>query len=163
MLGMLFRRAQATVDHAVGQVLIRTIVAIPFIIAAGFGTAALSMRLNREYGAETGSLILAVGFVALGLLTALVVYLRSSEAPNASEEPAADSASPETGANSDQTESFSTVDRELLTAALTSAAPLAMPALMRMLLRNLPLLAAVAAAVFVVSRDNDPGIPEPGE
>jgi hypothetical protein len=34
---------------------------------------------------------------------------------------------------------------------------------MRMFLRNLPLVAAVAAAVFVISRDNGPGIPEPGE
>jgi hypothetical protein len=162
MLGMLFRRAQATVDHAVGQALMRAVVAIPFLIAAGFGTAALSMRLNREFGAETGSLILAFGFVLLGLLTALIVYLRSTEAQNARDEPADTNGSAEAVGDADPT-LISGVDRELIAAALTSAAPLAVPAIMRMFLRNLPLVAAVAAAVFVISRDNGPGIPEPGE
>ena len=59
MFRMLFRRAQATVDRAIDGLMLRVIVAIPFLIAAGFGTAALAIWLNREYGPETGSLILA--------------------------------------------------------------------------------------------------------
>ena len=56
MFRMLFRRAQATVDRAIDGLMLRVIVAIPFLIAAGFGTAALAIWLNREYGPETGSL-----------------------------------------------------------------------------------------------------------
>ena len=67
MFGMLFRRAQATVDRAIDGLVTRAIVAIPFLVAGGFGTAALALRLNREFGAETASLIMAGGFVGLGL------------------------------------------------------------------------------------------------
>jgi hypothetical protein len=77
MLGSLFRRAQATVDNAIDDVVNRALVAIPFLIAAGFGTAALSMGLNREFGAETGSLILAGAFVVIGGLAALIVHSRT--------------------------------------------------------------------------------------
>ena len=38
MLGSLFRRAQATVDNAIEHLVSRALVAIPFLIAAGFGT-----------------------------------------------------------------------------------------------------------------------------
>jgi hypothetical protein len=153
MFGSLFRRAQATVDRAIDGLITRAIVAIPFLIAGGFGTAALAMRLNREYGAETGSLILAGGFVGLGLLVALVVRVRS-EAPtegetSAEETPASE---PAAAASADAPDLLG-ADRELIMAALTSAAPIALPAIVRTVGRNLPLLAAVAAAVFIISRD----------
>ena len=83
MLGSLFRRAQATVDNAIDNVVNRALVAIPFIIAAGFGTAALSMRLNREFGPETGSMILAGGFILLGLIVALIVHSRAAKTAEA--------------------------------------------------------------------------------
>lgn len=153
MFGSLFRRAQATVDRAIDGLITRAIVAIPFLIAGGFGTAALAMRLNREYGPETGSLILAGGFVGLGLLVALVVRVRS-EAPtegetSAEETPASE---PAAAASADAPDLLG-ADRELIMAALTSAAPIALPAIVRTVGRNLPLLAAVAAAVFIISRD----------
>ena len=52
-------------------------------------------------------------------------------------------------------------------AALTSAAPLAIPAIVRTIGRNLPLVAAVAAAVLIIARDgqgrsSSTGL-EPGE
>lgn len=161
MFGFLFRRAQATVDRAVDHIVHRIIIAIPFLIAGGFGTAALALRLNREYGPEITSLILAGGFAALGLLAVLAYH--SSEAPSetagATEEPAQASAS--AGA---QGPDLSNTDRELIMAALTSAAPLALPALVRTVGRNLPLLAAVAAAAFIISRDGHSGAAlEPGE
>ena len=165
MLGSLFRRAQATVDSAIEQVVNRAIVAIPFLIAAGFGTAALSMRLNREFGAETGSLILAGGFLVLGIFTALFVYARSDSPAEA----AADAAeSAERTAEEAADPAMANVDRELLMAALTTAAPIALPGLLRALVRNLPIVAAIAAAGFVMSRGMDsdalePGALEPGE
>ena len=166
MFGFLFRRAQATVDRAVDNIVHRIIIAIPFLIAGGFGTAALTLWLNREYGAETASLILAGGFVALGLVAWLVFRPRTEAAPESSgaaEEPAQASA-----AASTEGPDFSNTDRELIMAALTSAAPIALPAIVRTIGRNLPLVAAVAAAAFIISRDGQsgsalqPGL-EPGE
>lgn len=160
MLGSLFRRAQATVDNAIDQVVNRALVAIPFLVAAGFGTAALSMRLNREFGAETGSLILAGGFILIGLLVALIIHSRAtksvetvSEAADTAEQTADDVADP----------ALANVDRELLMAALTTAAPMALPGLARVLMRNLPIVAAVAAAAFIMSRSTETDVLEPGE
>jgi hypothetical protein len=150
MFGSLFRRAQATVDNAIDSVVNRAIVTIPFLVAAGFGTAALAMRLNREFGAETGSVILAFGFVGVGLLAALIVHGRRSRPAEVVEE-AAESA--ERTAEAATEPGISDVDRELVMAALTTAAPLALPAILRALGRNLPLVAAIAAAGFVMTRD----------
>lgn len=150
MLGSLFRRAQATLDGAIEQMVNRAIVAIPFLVAAGFGTAALAMRLNREFGAETGSLILAVVFCALGLFAALLVNGRSEKPAEAAEETAQ---STEQAVEEAADGGMAAVDRELMMAALTTAAPLALPAILRTLGRNLPLVAAIAAAGFVMTRD----------
>jgi biotin carboxylase len=160
MLGSLFRRAQATVDNAIEHLVSRALVAIPFLIAAGFGTAALSMRLNREFGPETGSMILAAGFVVIGLIVAMAVNSRSAkpdEVVNEADETverASDDASDPAMAN---------VDRELLMAALTTAAPMALPGLLRVVMRNLPIVAAVAAAAFIMTRSNETDVLEPGE
>lgn len=163
MFGFLFRRAQATVDRAVDGLVHRIIIAIPFLIAGGFGTAALALWLNREFGPETGSLILAGGFAALGLVAALILRTRSeapAEGDGATEEAAAQ-ASATAGAEGPD---LSSTDHELIMAALTSAAPVAIPALVRTVGRNLPLLAAVAAAAFIISRDGQNGAAlEPGE
>ena len=122
----------------------------------------MALRLNREYGPETASLILAGGFAALGLLAMLAVRTRSeapSEAHGSSEEPAQTSASAAA-----EGPDLSKTDRELIMAALTSAAPIALPAIIRTVGRNLPLLAAVAAAAFIISRDGQSGAAlEPGE
>lgn len=160
MLGSLFRRAQATVDNAIDHAVNRALVAIPFIVAAGFGTAALSMRLNREFGAETGSLILAGGFMVVGLLVALIVHSR----PANPAEPVTEAAeTADRAADEAADPALANVDRELLMAALTTAAPLALPALLRALGRNLPIVAAVAAAGFIMSRNPEPDVLEPGE
>lgn len=164
MFGMLFRRAQATVDRAIEGVVNRAIVAIPFLVAAGFITAALTIRLNREFGPETGAMILAGGFAAIGLVAALIVHVRKEAPAENGETPeGAPAADPEVAAADAETD-LTGADRELLMAALTSAAPIAVPALVRTIGRNLPLVAAVAAAAFIISRDNGgSGALEPGE
>lgn len=154
MFRMLFRRAQATVDRAIDGLMLRVIVAIPFLIAAGFGTAALAIWLNREYGPETGSLILAGGFAALGVIIALIVRARSEVPAEGQGSPDAETTSAPESAEAAGAQDFSGVDRELIMAALTSAAPLAIPAIVRTIGRNLPLVAAVAAAVLIISRDD---------
>ena len=153
MFRMLFRRAQATLDRTIEGMVNRAIVVVPFLIAGGFGTAALAIRLNRDYGPETGSLILGGAFAALGLVAALAVRARS-ESLVEGEGPLDTAAAPELEADAAaaDTTDFAKADRELLVAALTSAAPFAVPALVRTVGRNLPLLAALAAAAFVIAR-----------
>lgn len=160
MLGSLFRRAQATVDNAIDHAVNRALVVIPFLIAAGFGTAALSMRLNREFGAETGSLILAGGFVLVGVVVALIVHSHSSKPTEAAAEAAE---TVERDAEQAADPSMANVDRELLMAALTTAAPIALPGLLRAVMRNLPIVAAIAAAGFIMSRSYETDVLEPGE
>jgi hypothetical protein len=162
MFGFLFRRAQATVDHAVESIVHRIIIAIPFLIAGGFGTAALALRLNREFGPEITSLILAGGFAALGLI-AVLAFREHPQAPPESER-LSEEAPTQASATAGQEPGFTSTDRDLIMAALTSAAPIAIPAVVRTVGRNLPLLAAVAAAAFIISRDgqSDTAL-EPGE
>jgi hypothetical protein len=145
MFSALFRRAQATVDNAIDDVLNRILIVTPFLIAIGFATAALGLRLTREFGAEVANLFLAGLFVALGLIVALVVHLRKS--PPLADEPSAEAA--ETDVNNDDA-AMRAVDRELLSAVLTSATPLVLPRFLPMLMRNLPLLAVIVASLFIL-------------
>ncbi len=73
MFAALFNRAQATVDNAIGQAINRAIVAVPFVIAGAFATAALTIRLTRILGDEYGYLAIAGIFVIVGLVAALVM------------------------------------------------------------------------------------------
>jgi hypothetical protein len=167
MFGALFRRAEATVDNAISALVLRLLVVAPFVVAAGFATAAASIYLNRELGAQAGYLVMASVFAIFGLLAAAFVAARPGS-PTAEDQQAV-SAGPAddagTATNS-QPPSLAPVDRELLTTALAAVGPAALPALARGIAKNLPLVAAVAVAAFVLSRDSkDDGgsMPAPAE
>lgn len=153
MFAALMNRAQATVDNAIGQVFNRALIAIPFILAGAFATAALAFRLVREFGPETANLMLAGLFLVLGLVGAVVFRTRPAVAT------AADEPLPEALAGSEDassTKPLDAPDRELLMAAFTSAAPIAVPALLRTIIRNLPLVLAILSALFVLTRPAEP-------
>ncbi|MEQ1653656.1 MAG: hypothetical protein ABL897_14300, partial [Hyphomicrobium sp.] len=80
MFSALIRRAQVSVDHAIVGVVNRAIIAIPFVVAGGFATAALALRLTREYGPEMANVILAGVFAVIGLVALLVVNRRQPAA-----------------------------------------------------------------------------------
>lgn len=157
MFATLFKHAQASVGNAIGQVVNRVIIAIPFLVALGFATAALYLRLELTHGAETASLILAGTFVLAGTAT-LLVFGRAPEAGQVSghEAQPAEQASPDIEAETlnRTAQEMSQADRELLMAALSSAAPIALPAIVRGLLRNLPLVAVIVAALIVFLSDS---------
>ncbi len=152
MFAAIMRRAQVTVDHAVDQVVNKAIVAIPFVIAAAFGTAALAFRLVREYGPETANVILAILFVAIGLIAALIVNYKQSSAAGPDSVAAAEAA--ETASPGAEQSSMSDTDKDLLKAALTSAAPLALPRILRLIARNLPLVLSILAALFILMQSS---------
>lgn len=153
MFDALFRHAQATVEQTVGQVIARVVTAIPFVVAAAFGVAALSLRLTRVYGAETAMTMMAAGFAILGLLMALYLTLtRRSAVPTADAAQSAAQPREDSAATPAGEKRISEAEWELTLAALTVALPAALPALIRLAMRNVPLLAVVAGIIYVFTR-----------
>ena len=72
MFQALMQKAQGAVDAVVGKVLTRAAVAIPIVIAAGFGIAALTVKLSQAYGPALSYTMMAGLFVAISGLTAVV-------------------------------------------------------------------------------------------
>lgn len=58
----------------------RAVVAVPFIAAAGFATAALTLFLIDQYGAQMAYWLLAGGFTLIGVIGAAIVSLKEQEA-----------------------------------------------------------------------------------
>ena len=171
MLNALFHRAQATVDNAIGQAVNKAVVALPFVVALGFATAALTERMTREFGTEQGYLAVAGVFALLGLIMSLAALRPRKATPQSVAGDAPDPATAAPDAGEPRTP-MSPADRELITAALTTTAPIALPALFSALVRNLPLVAAIAAVLYVLTRpasstnayqSQDFASPEPAE
>ena len=79
MFQALMQKAQGAVDAVVGKVLTRAAVAIPIVIAAGFGIAALTVKLSQAYGPALSYTMMAGLFVAISGLTAVVRSRSESE------------------------------------------------------------------------------------
>jgi hypothetical protein len=54
-------------------------VALPFIVALGFATAALSLDLAARFGASNAFWIMAAGFCTIGIIAGVVVSQRERE------------------------------------------------------------------------------------
>lgn len=150
MFASLFKRAEQSVDSAIGDLGNRIIITIPFLVAMGFGAASLTLYLDRLYGSELGTLLVAIAFCLLGLIIAIVVRVRrnlSASNSNAKD----DAASPEENLTSRPQSMF---DDETVMAVMSSAAPIVIPAMIRTGLKNWPVLLAAAAGLYVASRSN---------
>lgn len=153
MLQSLFRRAEASVDNAIAGVLGRVLIAIPFIAAAAFATASATIYLNSELGPAGGTFAMAVLFVVIGGVTAWIVSSRMQQPASAAAASVASSA-PRPDAVDATAPMIDSADKELLGDVAKSLVPLAIPAVLRLAVRNLPLIAAAAAASFILSRRN---------
>ena len=157
MFRALFRQAQASVEASVTHVLERVIVAIPFLLAAGFGTAALTLYLMKSYGAEMATLIMAAIFALVGLVVMGAVNASTSREGDAAEGASSTGGSSDAppGSGTQQGSGpFAEADRDMLMAGLTALGPVALPHILRLAVRHLPIIAAVAAAAYVVSRQS---------
>ena len=147
MFQALVQKAEGAVGSAVNKVASRAAVAVPLVIAAGFGIAALTVTLTQAYGAGLSYTIMAGLFVAIGGITALWVSRNEPDAAPQPEEPATSLA--------EDVAEFATplFDRETIVPLLATAGPIALPALLRLGARNLPLLViAVIVALFYFGR-----------
>lgn len=150
MFAALFKRAEQSVDSAIGDLGNRIVITIPFLVALGFAAASLTLYVNRIYGPELGNLIVAGAFCVLGLIVALVVKIRRQQA-NASEATSTNEAAPaEEQAATTGTQSI--FDDEAVMTVVSSAAPIIIPAMVRTGLKNWPILLAAAAGLYVASR-----------
>lgn len=168
IFGSVIRRAEAAVDNILEQAMARVAVAALLIIAGGFATAALTTYLTARYGVGPGYLIMAGLFATLGLIAAVYVSVRTpASAEAAAEAQAKSEATPALGEEQPAAAlPFSEAERELVTSALTSAVPIALPAFVRMLLRNIPLVVLILVIGYIFSRKETgavaPAKAEPG-
>lgn len=162
MFGALFRRLHATIDGVIGQLVSRAITALPFLAALVFAIVSLYLWLNRTLGPELGSLVLAAIFAVIGAIIA--VATSSPVVAPEKNEPAVPVTALGEAASPGDLVGLSPEDRKLLMAAASTIAPAVIPGLGKALMRNLPLLAAIAAALFVLTRpDEEKGTEQPAE
>lgn len=76
MFRALINDAKSAVGAVIGKYAIRASVAVPFVVALGFGIAALTLALVERFGAITAYAIMAGGFAAIGLIAAAVVTVK---------------------------------------------------------------------------------------
>ncbi len=79
MLRALINDAKTAAGAVIGKYAIRASVAVPFLIAAGFGTAAITLLLTERFGALTAYAMMAGGFAAIGVIASLVVTVKEQE------------------------------------------------------------------------------------
>jgi uncharacterized membrane protein len=75
----LINDAKSAVTSTITKYLARASVAVPFIVAFGFATAALTLMLVERFGAIAGYWMVAGGFAAIGLVAALAVGVKEHE------------------------------------------------------------------------------------
>ena len=111
------------------------------------GQLAASITLTQAYGAPLSYTIMAGLFVAIGGITALWMSRNVPETEPQPEEPA-------TSLAGDVAEIATPLfDREAIVPLLATAGPIALPALLRIAARNLPLLVvAVIVVLFYFGR-----------
>jgi hypothetical protein len=148
MFDGLIRAAHSVIDDAIAELVGHIAVVIAFLIALAFATAAASTRLTLQFGSETADLILAGCYAVLGLLIAGVLILRSGHSAEEFES-TAETEAQETVADGG---TVSSEDRKLLLTALTSLAPVALPKLVSLAARSLPLIAAAVILIFLISQ-----------
>lgn len=149
----LLRRAEQSIDQVVAKYVGRATVAIPLIVAAGFATAAVSVKLVELYGQVIAYSIMAAGFAVLSLITMAIVGTGNGTVETLSEPAAA----ADTAADKTEEQAEPGLDpSELLTpevkAFLASTAPMALPSIARGVGRNLPLILILALVGYFISR-----------
>ena len=148
MFDSIINRAQHSVESAVLRYVMRFAVAVPFIIAFGFGTAAASAKLTQLYGQTNAYAMISAIFAGIGLIAAGVISVMK---PSASVTENYNS-EPEAVASGVQTPS-SMIDSDLLLATLGVVGPKMIPAiplLMRFVVRNWSLVLSAVIVTYLL-------------
>src|SRR5262245_34412393 len=147
----------------VDRYLARASVAVPFIVALGFATAALGLDLTARLGASKAFWIMAAGFCLVGLVAGLVVSLRERETAAAEAQQAAESGQSDLGELGEMaSEAASQAAGHLplgLLAPLLASPSASVLATVRLLGRNLPLVLLLGLIVLLFSSTEETGRP----
>lgn len=150
---------RATVS-LVDRYLARASVAVPFIVAFGFATAALSVDLAARFGASKAFWIMATGFCTIGLVAGVAVSQRERETAAAEAAQQAEegdqSGLGELGemATEAATQAAGRLPLGLLAPLLANPAPSALAAA-RLIGRNLPLVLLLTLIVLLFSLNEE--------
>ena len=80
MFGKLFSHLTSGISNAVTKYALRVSVAVPFVLAMAYGLAALTTILIASYGYREAYLLMTGGFVALGILSGILVWIKERRA-----------------------------------------------------------------------------------
>jgi hypothetical protein len=157
----MFRGLINDAKSAAGEVVLRQMarasVAVPFLVAIGFATAAVTIMLVQRFGSVAAYWMVAAGFTAIGI--AAVIAVRVRERNQAMADKAAEAADTAGVASGAATQAMAQAPLALLGTLMSSTAgPASALALIRMLGRNLPLvlLLVVIGALFLTDDKPDP-------
>src|SRR5690606_29641685 len=81
----LFKRAERSIDSVVARFVDRALVAVPLLVAAGFATAALTVKLVEVYGHVTAYAMMAALFAVIGAVTMAVLGAGNAASAHAHE------------------------------------------------------------------------------
>jgi hypothetical protein len=147
MLQAIVNRAQRSIDTLIAKYVTRVAVAVPFVIALGFGTAGLTAKLVETYGNIAAYALVAAIFAGLGLIAAAVIALSGSNPMSIAAPESANESADDTASTSSQD---TRADTELLLTAIGAVGPAMLPALIRGLVRNVPLVVGVIVLAYLL-------------
>ncbi len=136
----LLNDAKSAASALIAKYLARASVAVPFLIAAGFAVAAITLMLVEQYGHIAAYWIMAGGLALIGAVASLVVSVKEQDeeaAEKAAEE--AEAASPSAAAAVAEAATQAPLAMLGALSALPVGPASLMPAV-RLLARNLPLV-----------------------
>jgi hypothetical protein len=144
----LINDAKTAVGSVVAKYLARASVAVPFVIAFGFATAAITFTLVERFGAIIGYWIVAGGFTLIGLIATLVVTVKEQEEEVAEKQAeATDTANVATDAAA---QAAAQMPLALLGAVLsTPMGPSTLTGGAKLVARNIPLIVLLAAIALL--------------
>jgi len=139
----LINDAKSAVGSLVAKYLARASVAVPFIVALGFATAAITLMLIERFGGIAASWIVAGGFVLIGLAATLAVTVKEHE------EEVADKAAEETDTAGVATDAAAQAAAQMPLALLgavlsTPMGPSTVAGGAKLVARNIPLVVMLA-------------------
>jgi hypothetical protein len=139
----LINDAKSAAGSLVAKYLARASVAVPFVVALGFATAAVTLILVERFGAITAYWLVAAGFTLIGLLATFVITVKEQEEEIA--EKAAESTDTAGLATDAAGQAAAQVPLAVLGALLSSPiGPGAVASGLKMAARNIPLVVLLA-------------------
>ncbi len=135
----LINDAKSAAGSVLSRYAVRASVAVPFLIALGFATTAVTLMLVERFGAIAAYWFVAAAFAAIGFIAAIAVAAKEEEEKVAE----AEEESADTSALASDAASQAAVQLPLAflgTLLTTPAGPTSVMALTRALGRNLPLV-----------------------